>query len=97
MVIIKVALLPHLRRPRQRRYKEKEIQGLAVEYCFGKPPACTRSAGLTTSSDVQLSGYTTAMEAAAAFNGERELGWARAKTQQRARVTAGEPSGSAPA
>ena len=28
MVIIKVALLPHLRRPRQRRYKEKKIQGL---------------------------------------------------------------------
>ena len=28
MVIIKVALLPHLLRPRQRRYKEKKIQGL---------------------------------------------------------------------
>ena len=28
MVIIKVALLPHLLRPRQRRFKEKKIQGL---------------------------------------------------------------------
>ena len=28
MVINKVALLPHLLRPRQRRYKEKKIQGL---------------------------------------------------------------------
>ena len=28
MVIIKVALLPHLLRPRQRRSKEEKIQGL---------------------------------------------------------------------
>ena len=31
MVIIKVALLPHLLRLRQRRYKEKKIQGLQAK------------------------------------------------------------------
>ena len=43
MVIIKVALLPHLLRPRQRRYKEKKIQGLQAWQLNGlaSPPTST--------------------------------------------------------
>ena len=45
MVIIKVALLPHLLRPRQRRYKEKKIQGLqaySVEHRLERIPISSR-------------------------------------------------------